>query len=169
MRRAEPRNQLTPVAMGVYVHFPWCLRKCPYCDFASLPAERREIPHDAYARAVVAELARRAEVLGEHRLESVFFGGGTPSLWHADALGSVLAAITRTFEPAAELEVTVECNPSTDYESARALADRGVNRFSIGVQSLDAERLASAACTTSSQASARCATRSPAGAASAPT
>jgi oxygen-independent coproporphyrinogen-3 oxidase len=128
---------------GVYVHFPWCLQKCPYCDFLSVAAEREAIPHQASADAVTRELARRVEGIGTRRLSSVFFGGGTPSLWEPSALGRVLKAVLAAAGARAEaVEITVECNPSSfDAERARALVDLGVNRVSIGVQGLDAERL----------------------------
>jgi putative oxygen-independent coproporphyrinogen III oxidase len=130
---------------GVYVHFPFCLRKCGYCDFVSFKAAREEIPHEAYADAIVRELdARSAGLTGE--LRTVFFGGGTPSLWDPTALGRVLDAIRTRFVAAgarANLEVTVECNPtSLDLERAKALRDQGVNRLSIGIQGLDDRRLA---------------------------
>lgn len=129
--------------LGVYVHFPWCLKKCPYCDFLSVAAERPALPHEAYADVVIAELERRVETLGEVRLLSVFFGGGTPSLWEPRELGRVLSRI-RALLPAsdAEVEVTVECNPTSfDVERGQALQAVGVNRVSIGVQGLDADRL----------------------------
>ncbi len=129
--------------VSVYVHFPWCLKKCPYCDFNSHATPRDEVPHDAYAEAVLAELAlRRADVAGGE-LVSVFFGGGTPSLWAPAALGRVLAGVRGAFSrEAPSLEVTVECNPtSLDRERAAALRGEGVSRLSIGVQSLDPERL----------------------------
>ena len=129
--------------LGVYVHFPWCLKKCPYCDFLSVAAERPALPHRAYADAVIAELERRVQTLGPVRLVSVFFGGGTPSLWEPSELGRVLDRI-RTLLPshASDLEITVECNPTSfDLERGRALQAVGVNRVSIGVQGLDAERL----------------------------
>lgn len=127
--------------LGVYVHFPWCLQKCPYCDFYSLATERSLIPHAAYADAVVRELERRAGELPAHRLGSVFFGGGTPSLWDPRELGRVLAAIRRLL-PGVDPEVTAECNPSS-FDEARAeeLLAAGVNRVSLGVQGLDRERL----------------------------
>jgi putative oxygen-independent coproporphyrinogen III oxidase len=134
------RNQPTGEVHGVYVHFPWCLQKCPYCDFVSFAAPRADLEHERYAAAVLAELAHR----GVPRAETIFFGGGTPSLWEPRALGRVLRALTggtpRT--PGAD-EVTVECNPSSlDAERARALVAEGVTRLSVGVQSLDRERLA---------------------------
>jgi putative oxygen-independent coproporphyrinogen III oxidase len=125
--------------LSVYVHFPWCLRKCPYCDFATAPSTREQIPHRRYAQAVLDELAVRAEQVKGHVLRSLFFGGGTPSLWEPSELGEVLRGICASFGRAPhELEVTVECNPSSlDAERARALCDVGVNRLSLGVQSLD--------------------------------
>jgi oxygen-independent coproporphyrinogen-3 oxidase len=137
------RAQPAATDLGVYVHFPWCLKKCPYCDFLSVAAERPSLPHEAYADVVIAELERRAETLGDVRLLSVFFGGGTPSLWEPSALGRVLSRI-RALLPATsgEVEVTVECNPTSfDVERGQALQAVGVNRVSIGVQGLDAERL----------------------------
>jgi putative oxygen-independent coproporphyrinogen III oxidase len=129
--------------VGVYVHFPWCIKKCPYCDFLSVPSAQQEIPHEQYADAVIAELRARREELGPQRLRTIFFGGGTPSLWKSKQLGRVLAAIREAFPAGpAPAEVTVECNPgSLGARTARALLDVGVNRLSIGVQGLDAERL----------------------------
>lgn len=129
--------------LGVYVHFPWCLQKCPYCDFLSIPAERVAIPHAAYADAVLAEFERRGRDAAAHDVRSVFFGGGTPSLWEPRELGRVLRKILDAFHAApSSVEITVECNPSSfDEQVARALLDVGVNRISIGVQGLNAERL----------------------------
>jgi putative oxygen-independent coproporphyrinogen III oxidase len=129
--------------LGAYVHFPWCLQKCPYCDFLSIAAEPARIPHGAYADAVIAELERRAPGLAERPLGSIFFGGGTPSLWEPRELGRVLRALLSAFSAEPDgVEITVECNPSSfDANRARALIDLGVNRVSIGVQGLDAERL----------------------------
>lgn len=131
------------ITTSVYVHFPWCLKKCPYCDFNSYATGRDEVPHEAYADALLRELASVSEGLSGRALRSVFFGGGTPSLWRGDALGRVLAAIRDAFPVEhADLEVTVECNPtSLEVEKVDALADAGVNRLSIGVQSLDVARL----------------------------
>jgi putative oxygen-independent coproporphyrinogen III oxidase len=137
----------------VYVHFPWCLEKCPYCDFVSEKIEREAIDHQAYERAVIRELEARTvgpeadRRLGKRRLVSVFFGGGTPSLWATASLGRVLSAIRARFDEPGPgeppLEVTVECNPSSlDEEKAVALREVGVTRLSIGVQSLAKDRLA---------------------------
>jgi putative oxygen-independent coproporphyrinogen III oxidase len=129
--------------VGVYVHFPWCIKKCPYCDFLSVPSAQQDIPHAEYANSVLAELAARRAELGRQQLKTVFFGGGTPSLWRARELGRVLEGILSAFPHGpTPPEVTVECNPgSLGPRTARALLERGVNRLSIGVQGLDAERL----------------------------
>jgi oxygen-independent coproporphyrinogen-3 oxidase len=140
---SEAESSIEEAGIGVYVHFPWCVKKCPYCDFLSVPSAQHDIPHEQYADAVLRELdARRAE-LGPRRLRTVFFGGGTPSLWKARQLGRVLSGVLHTFSPGASPpEITVECNPgSLGARTARALLDAGVNRLSIGVQGLDAERL----------------------------
>lgn len=130
--------------LGVYVHFPYCSVRCPYCDFAV--DTRAEIPHDAYADAVIAELAARAGwFAGAGPLVSIYFGGGTPGLWRPDALGRVLAAARATFgaPPAAALEITVEVNPGeVDATHLRALRAAGVNRLSIGIQALEDRLLA---------------------------
>ena len=131
-----------PREVGVYVHFPWCVKKCPYCDFLSVPSAQEDIPHEAYADAVLAELSARRAELGACSLRSIFFGGGTPSLWRAKQLGRVLGGILGAFRCPGKVEITVECNPgSLGPRTARALLDVGVNRLSIGVQGLDAERL----------------------------
>jgi oxygen-independent coproporphyrinogen-3 oxidase len=126
--------------LGVYVHFPFCSVRCPYCDFAV--DTRTEIPHEAYADAVTAELeARRSWFTGAGgalpALRSIYFGGGTPGLWRPGALSRVLEAARRAFDapPAEELEVTVEANPGeVGDEHLRALRAAGVNRLSLGVQ-----------------------------------
>src|SRR5580700_9076652 len=118
---------------GVYVHFPWCLAKCPYCDFVSYVSPG-DIDHEGYADAVLRELDARAPLLEGRRIESIFFGGGTPSLWDARHLGRVLEGVRAAFGAALAdgVEVTVECNPtSLDDEVAGSLAAAGVERVSI--------------------------------------
>lgn len=140
----------------MYVHFPYCLAKCPYCDFVSYSSSRETIDGKGYADAVLLELAGRAGGATGRIVSSVFFGGGTPSLWEPRELGRVVHAVRSTLDvideggasrtasssPAATLEVTVECNPSSlDDRQASSLANVGVNRLSIGVQSLREDRL----------------------------
>ena len=122
--------------LGVYVHFPFCGSKCPYCDFAV--AVRSTIPHDEYADSVLSELRARSpwwKGSGQSRLASIYFGGGTPGLWRPDALGRVRAGVEQAFAGGPRLEITVEANPgdldSTTLCDLRAL---GVNRLSFGAQ-----------------------------------
>ncbi|HSZ82968.1 MAG TPA: radical SAM family heme chaperone HemW [Polyangia bacterium] len=134
------RGALAPgLPLGVYVHFPFCGVRCPYCDFAV--DTRAEIPHDAYADAVIAELgARRAWFAGAGPLASIYFGGGTPGLWRPVALGRVVEAVRDAFggPPAAALEITVEANPGeVDAPHLGALGAVGVNRLSLGAQAFE--------------------------------
>ena len=138
---AASAAQLAP-AIGVYIHFPWCLRKCPYCDFASFERRLEDIDHQGYAHAIIAELAHRSDALSGRRLRSVFFGGGTPSLWAPAAVREVLAAVLAAADSGPEVEITLECNPSSlDEARAAAYCDAGINRLSVGVQGLDSPRL----------------------------
>lgn len=132
-------------SLHVYVHFPWCLEKCPYCDFVSFKTTRDAIDHEAYADAVVRELAARArwfDAFEPHEVTTVFLGGGTPSLWEPRAIARVLDAIRTELRCADDVEITSECNPtSLDEARAEGLVAAGVNRLSVGVQSLDAAQL----------------------------
>jgi putative oxygen-independent coproporphyrinogen III oxidase len=129
--------------IGLYVHWPYCARICPYCDFNVVRDRGERAGPAALARAIVADLEAQGRRLGRRRLVSVFFGGGTPSLMDPDWAGDILAAARRLFEPAPDLEVTLEANP-TDAEASRfaAFAAAGVNRLSLGMQSLDDAALA---------------------------
>jgi len=129
--------------ISVYIHFPWCQRKCPYCDFATQPGQSDSIPHEAYADQVIKELSWRSDDLRDQKLVSIFLGGGTPSLWAAPSIARVLKSIRSTFRHSAdEVEVTVECNPiSLRRDWLQEVADAGVNRASIGVQSTRDEDL----------------------------
>ena len=142
--------------LGVYVHFPFCMHVCPYCDFAVQAA--RVIPHEAYADAVLAELEARASRFEGARLVSIYFGGGTPGLWSPSCVARVIRAICGRW-PALDdaedlglarevgapwaVEVTVEVNPArAPLDHLRALYEAGVNRLSVGVQSFDDAYLA---------------------------
>jgi putative oxygen-independent coproporphyrinogen III oxidase len=131
-----------PPPLGVYVHWPYCARICPYCDF-NVHRVRRPAEPAALARAIVADLDAQAALTGPRELVSVFFGGGTPSLMEPDWTGEIVAAARRLWRPAADLEVSLEANP-TDAEAGRftAFAQAGVNRLSLGLQALDDDALA---------------------------
>ena len=127
---------------SLYVHIPWCVAKCPYCDFNSHGLNGRRPAEDSYLEALVADIAWEAEQVGPHHIDTVFFGGGTPSLFAADSIAMILEAIDGQFDLDPEAEITLEANPGT-AEAARFAGYRraGVNRLSIGVQSLDDAQL----------------------------
>ena len=127
--------------LALYIHWPFCLAKCPYCDFNSHVRER--IDQAGFAAALRAELAWEGARLGRRRLTSIFFGGGTPSLMDPATVAALIADATRLFDLVPDIEITLEANP-TSVEAARFAAFRaaGVNRVSIGVQSLDPAALA---------------------------
>jgi putative oxygen-independent coproporphyrinogen III oxidase len=122
--------------LALYIHWPFCLAKCPYCDFNS--HVREQIPQARFRAALRRELAWEAERLGRRRLTSIFFGGGTPSLMEPETVAALIEDARHLFGPADSIEITLEANP-TSVEAARfaAFRDAGVNRASIGVQSLD--------------------------------
>ena len=129
---------------GIYVHFPWCRALCPYCDFAVAVPGRAGIAHDDYLRAVLLELADRAEDFAGRVPGTLYFGGGTPSLWQCACLAQVIAAVAARFSVGPEdLEITLEANPSDcSGENLAAWRAAGINRLSIGVQSTDERTLA---------------------------
>ncbi len=128
--------------LSLYVHIPWCVRKCPYCDFNS-HAVRDELPVDAYVDALLRDLELELPRVWGRTVESVFIGGGTPSLFPPDAIDRLLAGIRSRVALKPGAEITLEANPGT-VEQARFEGYRaaGVNRLSLGIQSLDDRRLA---------------------------
>jgi oxygen-independent coproporphyrinogen-3 oxidase len=126
--------------LALYIHWPFCLAKCPYCDFNSHVRDR--IDQGRFARALRAELAWEAARLGPRPLASIFFGGGTPSLMDPGTVAALIGDAVRLFAPVPGMEVTLEANP-TSVEAGRlaAFRDAGVNRISMGIQSLRPEPL----------------------------
>ena len=137
-RRPAHIPAMDPLAL--YIHWPFCLAKCPYCDFNSHVRDR--IDQARFAAALRAELAWEAARLGPRRLGSIFFGGGTPSLMDPSTVAALIADAVKVFPAVGDLEVTLEANP-TSVEAGRlaAFRDAGVNRVSLGVQALDDEAL----------------------------
>ncbi len=143
---SDPAPSETP-NIGVYIHWPYCARICPYCDFAVVRDRGRKTEQAALVDAIAADLTAQAAMLGKRRLASIFLGGGTPSLMDPGDAGRLIA-LCRTLWPGADgdgngVEITLEANP-TDAEADRfsAFADAGVNRLSLGVQALDDASLA---------------------------
>jgi putative oxygen-independent coproporphyrinogen III oxidase len=131
--------QLPPLSL--YIHIPWCVKKCPYCDFNS-HAAGPTLPEQEYVDALLADLDEDLPQVHGRQLTSIFFGGGTPSLFSAQALGRLLAGVEQRVSFAADIEITLEANPGT-FEQAKFAAYRalGINRLSIGVQSFQADKL----------------------------
>ena len=126
-------------SLSLYVHLPWCERKCPYCDFNS--HERAVVPEREYVEALINDFAR--ETRGETRpIQTVFFGGGTPSLFSAEAIHTLLHGLRERAAFAENCEITLEANPgSTDNGKLAGFVEAGVNRFSLGIQSFNDDRL----------------------------
>jgi putative oxygen-independent coproporphyrinogen III oxidase len=133
-------TELPPLSL--YVHIPWCLRKCPYCDFNS-HEKREDLPEDEYVDALVADLESTLPRVWGRRLHTIFIGGGTPSLFGPRSIERLLTAVRTRIPVDPDAEITMEANPGTfERERFRGYRDAGVNRLSIGVQSFDDARLA---------------------------
>lgn len=134
-----PLPTLPPLAL--YIHIPWCVRKCPYCDFNSHTASP-VLPEQEYVDALLADLDQDLHAVYGRELTSIFFGGGTPSLFSAEALGRLLKGVEQRIRFAADIEITLEANPGT-FEQEKFVAYRklGINRLSIGIQSFQQEKL----------------------------
>jgi len=127
--------------LGLYIHLPWCEKKCPYCDFNSHQAET--IPERAYVDALLDDLAQDLPLIWGRRIESIFIGGGTPSLFSATAIDQLFSGLRSLLNFAPAIEITMESNPgSADAANYRGYREAGVNRLSIGIQSFDDEKLA---------------------------
>jgi putative oxygen-independent coproporphyrinogen III oxidase len=131
--------QLPPLSL--YIHIPWCVRKCPYCDFNSHTASP-VLPEAEYIDALLADLDQDLRHVHGRELSSIFFGGGTPSLFSADGLGRLLKGVEKRIRFASDIEITLEANPGT-FEQAKFSAYRGlgINRLSIGIQSFQEAKL----------------------------
>src|SRR6187401_2235403 len=125
-----------PSAFGVYVHWPFCLSKCPYCDFNS-HVRHADIDEERYIRAFASEIAATAQRVPGREVSSIFFGGGTPSLMQPSTVQAILDTIAKHWTVARDAEVTLEANPtSVEATRFRGFRTAGVNRVSLGVQSL---------------------------------
>jgi len=130
---------LPPLAL--YIHIPWCVRKCPYCDFNSHEA-RAAIPEERYVAALIADLDQAVPHVWGRRVHSVFFGGGTPSLFSARAIDAILASVRARLIVEPDAEITLEANPGTvEAETFRDFRAAGINRLSLGIQSFDPRHL----------------------------
>jgi putative oxygen-independent coproporphyrinogen III oxidase len=128
--------------LSLYIHIPWCVRKCPYCDFNSHEA-RATVPENEYVDALILDLEQALPLIWGRMIHSIFFGGGTPSIFSPDAIDRILSAVRARVQLTYEAEITLEANPGT-VDEARFVGfrDAGVNRLSLGIQSFNSRHLA---------------------------
>jgi len=128
--------------LSLYVHLPWCIRKCPYCDFNSHEMRAADMPEQRYIDALVADLEAALPLVWGRTVHSIFLGGGTPSLFSPQAIDRLLADIRARLKLSADCEITLEANPGTfEKDRFRAFRSAGVTRLSVGVQSFNDEHL----------------------------
>lgn len=131
-----------PPPLSLYIHIPWCVKKCPYCDFNSHES-KQEIPEQAYVDALIADLEQSVPKVWGRKIRSVFFGGGTPSLFSPESIDRILSQVRMLTPLEYEAEITLEANPGTvDAAHFKGYRDAGVNRLSLGIQSFDSRYLA---------------------------
>ena len=128
--------------LSVYVHLPWCLKKCPYCDFNSHESRQAELPEQRYLDALMADLEAALPLVWGRTVHSIFIGGGTPSLFSPQAIDQLIGGLRARLLLAPECEITLEANPGTfEKDRFRAYRAAGVTRLSVGVQSFDDRHL----------------------------
>lgn len=139
--RTGLRRLISEIPLSLYIHFPWCVKKCPYCDFNSHPA-RGEIPEAAYVDALIQDFAQQLKGLNGRKIQTVFMGGGTPSLISSDQIQRLMDVLFASGQLRSDAEITLEANPgAVDEAHFEAYLQAGVNRLSIGVQSFNDKAL----------------------------
>ena len=132
---------MTHIPLSLYIHIPWCIRKCPYCDFNSHAAPSG-LPEKQYVQALLTNLAQELPHIWGRKLESIFIGGGTPSLFSAESIDELLCGIRALLPFRPNIEVTLEANPGTfEQEKFKGFREAGINPLSVGIQSFNAEHL----------------------------
>lgn len=127
--------------LSLYIHWPWCLKKCPYCDFNS-HGLRGPAPEALYEAAIIEGLKEQGARVQRRKLKSIFFGGGTPSLMAPDTIGRIIEAADRSIPFHENIEITLEANPGTfEEQKFKDFRKAGVTRLSIGIQSFDDSKL----------------------------
>jgi len=139
---SQPPHPLKLPPLSLYIHIPWCVQKCPYCDFNSHGQKQQVLPETEYVSHLLDDLAEDAKLVGDRAIHSIFIGGGTPSLFSAESINTLLVGVKKRVNLLADAEITMEANPGT-VESQR-FADyvkAGITRISIGVQSFQPDKL----------------------------
>ncbi|MEZ5449495.1 MAG: radical SAM family heme chaperone HemW [Thiolinea sp.] len=130
-----------PIPLTLYIHIPWCIRKCPYCDFNSHAADGT-LPEQAYIKALLDDLASQLPAIWGRSLSAIFIGGGTPSLLSAAGIDTLLSGIRALLPFRPNLEVTLEANPGTfEQDKFTGFREAGINRLSVGIQSFNPQHL----------------------------
>ena len=138
-RARQERGTKRPLSL--YIHVPFCVQKCNYCDFCSFPSRSRE-EKAWYVSRIIEDLCAFAPSASEYTVETVYFGGGTPTLLQTGDFTAILSAVAEHYALSADAEITAECNPGTvDFAYLSALRQSGVNRLSVGLQSANANEL----------------------------
>jgi putative oxygen-independent coproporphyrinogen III oxidase len=143
---SEPSQALSPSfselpALSLYIHIPWCIKKCPYCDFNS-HAATAELPEQAYVAALINDLTNDLGFVQGRKLKSIFLGGGTPSLFKPASMTAILQAAEQQIGFSDDIEITLEANPGTfEQQKFSAFRETGINRLSIGIQSFQQQQL----------------------------
>ncbi|WP_054691922.1 radical SAM family heme chaperone HemW [Syntrophomonas palmitatica] len=132
---------INPSSLGIYIHVPFCLQKCRYCDFYSLPLAW-PVDMASYNQALLAEISLKASLYPHQSIQSIYIGGGTPSLLSPQQIQTIITVIKNSFNLNIDAEISLEANPAALHEQKMAgLLEAGINRFSLGVQSFDDEEL----------------------------
>jgi oxygen-independent coproporphyrinogen-3 oxidase len=132
---------MKPVPLSLYIHIPWCIKKCPYCDFNSHQI-MGDLPEQTYIQALLKDLENELPAIWGRRLESVFIGGGTPSVFSAEAIEQLLSGLRALLPMRPAMEITMEANPGTfEQQRFKAYRQAGINRLSIGIQSFNSQHL----------------------------
>ncbi|MCK5813958.1 MAG: oxygen-independent coproporphyrinogen III oxidase-like protein [Cocleimonas sp.] len=132
---------MTPIPLSLYIHIPWCIKKCPYCDFNSHQINGA-LPEQDYIQALLKDLEQELPAIWGRRLESVFIGGGTPSVFSAEGIDQLLSGLRALLPMRPAMEITMEANPGTfEQERFKAYRQAGINRLSIGIQSFNSTHL----------------------------
>ena len=130
------------IPLSLYIHIPWCIKKCPYCDFNSHKFDTKKLPEDAYIKALINDLILSLPLINNRIIQTIFIGGGTPSLFSGESINSLLNSVRSLLSVSPFAEITMECNPGTiDIQYLKEYRDAGVNRISIGCQSFNDRHL----------------------------
>jgi oxygen-independent coproporphyrinogen-3 oxidase len=130
------------IPLSLYIHIPWCISKCPYCDFNSYGIQQHPMLEHDYVQALITDLQQDQDLAQGRPLQSIFFGGGTPSLFSPQSIDAIINAVQKIHPFSDTIEITLEANPGTfEYQKFRDFSQAGINRISLGVQSFQEEQL----------------------------